>query len=127
MDEFQDLAPAHLLLVRLLGGPELSVFGVGDDDQTIYGFSGATPAWLIGYRELFPGAGDHPLTVNYRCPAAVVTAADTLLRHNTRRVPKEIHAAAAAAPGGFEIRALRAAGRRHRRCGGGPAPRRRRA
>ena len=51
------------------------VFGVGDDDQTIYGYTGATPEWLIGYDQLFPGAGHHPLEVNYRCPPAVVTAA----------------------------------------------------
>ncbi len=90
VDEFQDLAPAHLLLVRLLASPDLAVFGVGDDDQTIYGFAGATPDWLIGYHDLFPGAGDHPLEVNYRCPPAVVRAAATMLVHNRRRVPKVI-------------------------------------
>ncbi|MEZ5133622.1 MAG: UvrD-helicase domain-containing protein [Acidimicrobiales bacterium] len=40
VDEFQDLTPAHLLLLRLLAGPELAVFGVGDNDQTIYGYWG---------------------------------------------------------------------------------------
>ncbi|MGH9293525.1 MAG: UvrD-helicase domain-containing protein [Acidimicrobiales bacterium] len=49
VDEFQDLTPAHLLLIRLLAGPEGAVFGVGDDDQTIYGYSGASPEWLIDY------------------------------------------------------------------------------
>ncbi|MCA1481881.1 UvrD-helicase domain-containing protein, partial [Bradyrhizobium sp. NBAIM08] len=44
VDEFQDLTPAHLLLVRLLSGPDGAVFGVGDDDQTIYGYNGADPA-----------------------------------------------------------------------------------
>jgi DNA helicase II / ATP-dependent DNA helicase PcrA len=93
VDEFQDLAPAHLLMVRLLASPELAVFGVGDDDQTIYGFAGATPDWLIRYASLFPSAGDHPLQVNYRCPPAVVDAARTLLARNRRRVPKEIRSA----------------------------------
>jgi DNA helicase-2/ATP-dependent DNA helicase PcrA len=93
VDEFQDLAPAHLLLVRLLAAPELAVFGVGDDDQTIYGFSGATPQWLIDYGTLFPAAGDHPLEVDYRCPPTVVDAARLLLARNTKRVPKEIRAA----------------------------------
>ena len=37
VDEFQDLTPAYVLLLRLLASPGLSVFGVGDDDQTIYG------------------------------------------------------------------------------------------
>jgi DNA helicase-2/ATP-dependent DNA helicase PcrA len=100
VDEFQDLAPAHLLLLRLVASPELSVFGVGDDDQTIYGFSGATPEWLIGYDGLFPGAGHHPLTVNFRCPPDVVGAAGRLLVHNVRRVAKEIRPAERdAAPG----------------------------
>ena len=93
VDEFQDLTPAHVLLVRLLVAPGFGVFGVGDDDQTIYGYSGAKPEWLIDFASLFPGAGDHPLEVNYRCPGDVVTAADRLVRHNRRRVPKVIRGA----------------------------------
>jgi DNA helicase II / ATP-dependent DNA helicase PcrA len=92
VDEFQDLTPAHLLLVRLLAGPDGAVFGVGDDDQTIYGYNGADPGWLIDFASLFPGAGEHPLEVNYRCPGGIVRAADTLLRHNRRRVSKTIRA-----------------------------------
>ncbi len=93
VDEFQDLTPAHLLLVRLLAGPDAAVFGVGDDDQTIYGYNGADPAWLIDFAGLFPGAGQHPLEVNYRCPGGIVRAADTLLRHNRRRIAKVIRSA----------------------------------
>ena len=92
VDEFQDLTPAHVLLVRLLSEPGFGVFGVGDDDQTIYGFSGADPAWLIDFASLFPSAEPHPLEVNYRCPGDVVQAADRLVRHNRRRVPKVIRA-----------------------------------
>jgi DNA helicase-2/ATP-dependent DNA helicase PcrA len=92
VDEFQDLTPAHILLIRLLASPAGAVFGVGDDDQTIYGYNGADPAWLIDFAELFPGAGDHPLEVNYRCPAGIVDAVDRLLRHNRRRVRKTIRA-----------------------------------
>jgi DNA helicase-2/ATP-dependent DNA helicase PcrA len=103
VDEFQDLTPAHLLLVRLLAGPDGAVFGVGDDDQTIYGYNGADPAWLIDFAELFPGAGEHPLEVNYRCPADVVAAADMLLRHNAVRVPKSIRAAATAVERGLHV------------------------
>ena len=93
VDEFQDLTPAHLLLVRLLAGPRSDVFGVGDDDQTIYGYSGASPEWLIGYRKFFPGAERHELHVNYRCPPEVVDAASNLLSHNRRRIDKQITAA----------------------------------
>jgi len=90
VDEFQDLTPAHLLLIRLLAGPDLDVFGVGDDDQTIYGYSGASPDWLIDFASYFPGAASHALEVNYRCPVPVVTAAVNLLSHNQRRVAKTI-------------------------------------
>ena len=90
VDEFQDLTPAHVLLIRLLSLPALDVFGVGDDDQCIYGHAGADPGFLIDYRALFPGAGEHALRVNYRCPTEVVTAAATLLGYNERRVAKEI-------------------------------------
>lgn len=92
VDEFQDLTPAHLLLIRLLAAPGGAVFGVGDDDQTIYGYNGADPAWLIDFTSWFPNADSHPLEVNYRCPAGVVEVADRLLRHNRRRVDKTIRA-----------------------------------
>ncbi len=93
VDEFQDLTPAHVLFIRLLAAPGWATFGVGDDDQTIYGYNGASPDWLIDYETLFPGAGDHPLEVNYRCPGDVVQAVDFLLQRNTRRVSKTIRAA----------------------------------
>ena len=92
VDEFQDLTPAHILLIRLLSAPGFGTFGVGDDDQTIYGYNGADPGWLIDYASLFPGAGDHPLEVNYRCPGDVVVAVERMLRRNHRRVPKAIRA-----------------------------------
>ncbi|HWG74898.1 MAG TPA: ATP-dependent DNA helicase UvrD2 [Acidimicrobiales bacterium] len=92
VDEFQDLTPAHVLMLRLLATPTLDVFGVGDDDQVIYGHAGADPAFLIDYGRLFPGAASHRLEVNYRCPPAVVEAAATLLSYNRRRVPKVIRA-----------------------------------
>ncbi|MGA3218998.1 MAG: ATP-dependent DNA helicase UvrD2 [Acidimicrobiales bacterium] len=103
VDEFQDLTPAHLLLIRLLAGPEGAVFGVGDDDQTIYGYSGASPEWLIDFRRFFPTAGEHPLHVNYRCPVSVVEAARTLLTHNQQRVQKDIVAAPGRARGDDEL------------------------
>ena len=103
VDEFQDLTPAHLLLIRLLAGPDGAVFGVGDDDQTIYGFSGASPEWLIGYRRFFPTAGERALEVNYRCPVPVVEAARTLLSHNRRRVAKTIVAPPGRSSSGTEL------------------------
>ncbi len=95
VDEFQDLTPAHVLLLRLLALPGLDVFGVGDDDQCIYGHAGADPGFLIDYASLFPGAAEHALGVNYRCATEIVAGAVNLLGYNRRRVPKEIVAGAA--------------------------------
>jgi DNA helicase-2/ATP-dependent DNA helicase PcrA len=94
VDEFQDLTPGYLLLLRLVASPGMNVFGVGDDDQVIYGYAGADPGFLIGFEDLFPGAGTHALEVNYRCPADVVEAAATLLSYNSRRVDKVIRGSA---------------------------------
>jgi DNA helicase-2/ATP-dependent DNA helicase PcrA len=90
VDEFQDLTPAHLLLIRLIAGSAADVFGVGDDDQVIYGYAGADPGFLIDYRRYFPAAATYDLQVNYRCPPAIVDAARTLLGHNRRRIAKTI-------------------------------------
>ena len=93
VDEFQDLTPAHVLLVRLLAAPAYDVFGVGDDDQVIYGHAGASPRFLTQFGRYFPGADEHALEVNYRCPPAVVDAARHLLTRNRVRVAKTIRAA----------------------------------
>jgi len=90
VDEFQDLTPSHVLLIRLLAAPGFDCFGVGDDDQVIYGYSGATPEFLINFPRYFPGADHHALEVNYRCPPSVVCAARNLLSYNRRRLEKTI-------------------------------------
>ena len=106
VDEFQDLTPAYLLFIRLLASPQLQCFGVGDDDQVIYGHAGATPDYLLHFDTLFPGAEDHPLTVNYRCPAPVVEGAVRLLGRNQRRLDKVISAAPGAAETPLDVRTL---------------------
>ena len=93
VDEFQDLTPAQLLLLRLVAAPAYDVFGVGDDDQVIYGYAGADPEFLINYDRYFPGGSHHALATNYRCPAPVVAATRNLLSYNRRRIAKEIVAA----------------------------------
>ena len=93
VDEFQDLTPSYVLLLRLLASPKLNVFAVGDDDQTIYSHAGADPGFLVDYEQYFPSAASHPLQVNYRCPPVVVEAASSLLNRNHRRVGKEIRPA----------------------------------
>ena len=93
VDEFQDLTPAYVLLLRVLSSPSLNVFGVGDDDQTIYGYAGADPRFLVDFDRLFPGAAEYALEVNYRSPAAVIGGGNHLLVHNRVRVPKAVRPA----------------------------------
>jgi DNA helicase II / ATP-dependent DNA helicase PcrA len=100
VDEFQDLTPAFLQLVRLVAGPTMQVFAVGDDDQTIYSYAGATPAYLVDFDRWFPGAAHHALEVNYRCPPAAVDGAVALLSHNRTRVTKTIRSGQAEEAGG---------------------------
>ena len=94
VDEAQDLTPAFVLLVRLLAGPAQQLFAVGDDDQTIYGYAGATPRVLVDLPDAYRGTTTYTLTVNHRCPPAVVRAASALLAHNTVRVEKAVRPAA---------------------------------
>ena len=111
VDEFQDLTPAHVLLIRLLSAPGYDCFGVGDDDQVIYGYAGADPEFLLHYGRYFPGAAEHALEMSYRCPPAVVDGARNLLSYNHRRVPKTIRSAraeTAAAVRGDALTVLRA-------------------
>jgi DNA helicase-2/ATP-dependent DNA helicase PcrA len=93
VDEFQDLNPAHLLLLRLLTAPGFDCFGVGDDDQVLYGYSGATPAFLIDFADYFPGASPYALETNYRCPSDVVDGASSLLSYCSERIDKVIRSA----------------------------------
>jgi DNA helicase-2/ATP-dependent DNA helicase PcrA len=92
VDEFQDLTPAQLLLLRLVAAPGYDVFGVGDDDQVIYGYAGADPEFLINYDRYFPGGTHYALATNYRCPPTIVACTRNLLSYNRRRIDKQIAA-----------------------------------
>src|SRR5439155_23808590 len=78
VDEYQDVNPLqHTLLDRWLGGrDELCV--VGDDYQTIYGFTGATPSYLLDFRDRFPTARVLRLEENYRSTPEVLALANRL-------------------------------------------------
>ena len=106
VDEFQDLTPLHLLLIRLLALPGLDVFGVGDDDQVLYSYAGADPRFLIDFGSFFDEASEYALEVNYRCPAPVVVAANQLLAHNRIRVSKAIRPGAGAVTDAGSLRCL---------------------
>jgi superfamily I DNA/RNA helicase len=91
VDEFQDLTPAFLLLVRLVAGPSMQVFASATTTRP----STATPArprYLVDFDRWFPGAAHHALEVNYRCPPAVVDAAVHAAVAQPVRVDKTIRA-----------------------------------
>jgi DNA helicase-2/ATP-dependent DNA helicase PcrA len=87
VDEFQDVSPAQLRLVRawLAGRPDLTV--VGDPDQAIFSFAGADPTGLTRFARAFPGARVVHLDHNYRSTPEIVSAAEALLADAGRRRP----------------------------------------
>ncbi|MEX0630012.1 MAG: ATP-dependent helicase [Chloroflexota bacterium] len=93
VDEFQDVDAAQLRLIRILAAPEDNLFVVGDDDQTIYAWRLADVRRILEFPNRYPDARRVILEVNYRCPAAVVAAADRLIATNRERVPKQLRAA----------------------------------
>jgi len=80
VDEFQDVNAVQYALVAELAVNN-PVFVIGDPNQAIYGFRGASPRWFYRFLEEF-GAEYHSLTQNYRSGAALVTAATAVIRHN---------------------------------------------
>ncbi|HEV3231833.1 MAG TPA: ATP-dependent DNA helicase [Candidatus Dormibacteraeota bacterium] len=90
VDEFQDTNFAQLRLVELLAGPEGNICVVGDDDQSIYKFRGASVANLRRFRRVYPGTAIVRLERNYRSTAEVLEPAHRLIAHNPERVGKRI-------------------------------------
>lgn len=92
VDEFQDTNPVQWELVRILAAPLNNLCVVGDDDQAIYGWRGATPDFLLGFPQAFPQAVRVTLDQNHRCPPAVVQASNRLAAHNQHRFGKVVKA-----------------------------------
>lgn len=90
VDEFQDISELQYQILRLLEGKEQNMFAVGDDDQSIYGFRGASPEIMLRLREDYPAIRILHLNVNYRCPEEIVRLSGRLIRHNARRYPKRL-------------------------------------
>ena len=67
IDEFQDISPEQYEIIKLLAAPEHNLFIVGDDDQSIYGFRGASPDSMQTFMKDYPDADRIFLDVNYRC------------------------------------------------------------
>ncbi|HXR65085.1 MAG TPA: ATP-dependent DNA helicase, partial [Ktedonobacteraceae bacterium] len=77
VDEFQDINRASGILLRLLAGERKQIWVVGDANQAIYGFRGASPANIANFREDYPDAVILPLSRNYRSRPDIVRLADT--------------------------------------------------
>ncbi|MBQ6442757.1 MAG: ATP-dependent helicase [Lachnospiraceae bacterium] len=90
VDEFQDINPIQYEIVKLLAAPQDNLFVVGDDDQSIYRFRGASPEIMLHFPEDYPACRKVLLGTNYRCTGNVVTAAQRLIRHNQNRFEKEL-------------------------------------
>jgi superfamily I DNA/RNA helicase len=75
VDEFQDINRASGVLLRLLAGEQQSVWVVGDMNQAIYGFRGASPANIANFHEDYPRAIVLPLSCNYRSRPDIVSVA----------------------------------------------------
>lgn len=96
VDEFQDINPLDLALVReLVERNRASITIVGDDDQAIFEWRGATPEYILNPAEHFgTDFHDYQLDINYRSPRNIVELSKRLIRHNVNRVDKEVSAAA---------------------------------
>jgi superfamily I DNA/RNA helicase len=96
VDEVQDVDRSQLDLALLLAAPANSLFCVGDDDQSIYGWRLADVRRILHLGERLPGLTRVDLEVNYRCPRPVVERAVDLVHHNAERFAKRIRAAPSA-------------------------------
>lgn len=88
VDEFQDTNGAQNAILKAWGSfdakPNLCV--VGDDDQSIYRFQGASLANILDFHENFPAAQIVTLTRNYRSTQKILAAADSVIAHNSERL-----------------------------------------
>lgn len=90
VDEYQDTSVAQFQLVRLLSAPQNNVCVVGDDDQSIYGFRGATIENILQFESHFPGAKVIRLEQNYRSTSNILNAANSVISHNRGRKGKKL-------------------------------------
>ncbi len=94
VDEFQDINPLDLALVRAIVNRRRATLTIaGDDDQAIFEWRGATPEYILQPADYFGMRFvTHSLATNYRSPANIVERSQMLIKHNVRRVPKQISA-----------------------------------
>ena len=90
VDEYQDTSVAQFRLVSLLTGPEKNICVVGDDDQSIYRFRGATIENILNFERIYPGTKTIRLEQNYRSTSNILNAANCVIQHNTERKGKTL-------------------------------------
>jgi len=82
VDEFQDTNFAQFELVKALGGSTPNLTVVGDDDQSIYKFRGASISNILEFQQAYAGCATHVLVENYRSTQPILDAAYRLIQHN---------------------------------------------
>lgn len=82
VDEYQDTNPMQSALIDLLVNEEQNIFVVGDDDQSIYGWRGATLANILEFTKRYPATKQITLIENYRSTQAILDSAYKLIQHN---------------------------------------------
>lgn len=90
VDEYQDTNYAQQEIVVLLTKEHGRVCVVGDDAQSIYSFRGANIDNILNFQKEYSGAKLSKLEQNYRSTQLIVQAANSLIRHNERQIPKDV-------------------------------------
>jgi len=89
-DEFQDVNRMQYECLQMLAAPGNNLFAVGDDDQSIYGFRGSAPAFMLAFPNDFPGAAVVALQLNYRSSSPVTALANAVIQANLARGGKRM-------------------------------------
>ncbi len=90
IDEYQDTNEIQYRMVHLLAGAHGNICAVGDEDQCIYQWRGATIRNILEFEEDFPGAKIIKLEQNYRSCGNILGGANSVIRHNTERKGKTL-------------------------------------
>ena len=90
VDEYQDIDEIQYKLMKALCVKHNNLFIVGDPDQTIYTWRGASVRYLLDFEKDFPNVKTIMMTKNYRSTPQIIAAANSLIEKNTVRVKKEL-------------------------------------
>ncbi len=86
VDETQDMNPLQFALLREMAGEDPDLFCVGDPNQSIYGFNGASPRVMLEILRTWPDTATLDLTRNHRSTAHIVAVASTLLEEGAAAI-----------------------------------------